>query len=240
VKLPFNIVVFCAVMSVVPLGAAPIFGIESIDLGGGPNSQAPTTLYRFNSTNGVYSGLQNVGVIARGPTQLHADALAYSSQTGLFAFELSGTQSRLVRINESTGQATTVGGFLGGDFRGAAFFGNELLVLDSAANRIVTIDAGNGTIVSSVGLTLGASNYNLGNSVDLAVNRGVVYVIEGGRTGAGAIITGNGVFGTNFFSVDVGSGLLTLLRQDLVNEPVVNQRLVGQGWHSSLAPRCFT
>ena len=157
------------------------------------------------------------------------DGLAYSSQTGLFGYELSGTQSRLVRINESNGQVTTVGGFLSGDFRGAAFFGNELLVLDSATNRILTIDVSNGAIVSSAALMRGASSYNLGNSVDLAVNNGTVYVVEGGRTGSGPITTGNGVFGTNFFSLDVSTGLLTLLYQDLINEAGVNQRLVGTG-----------
>ena len=226
---PLGVLCFLIVMSIGQLDAAPIFGIESIDSGGGPNSQAPTTLYTFDSTNGVFSGLSNIGVIRRGASELHTDGLAYSESYGLFAFELNGGRSRLIHVNTANAQATTVGAFVSGDLRGAAFSGRKLLALDSQTNRLMTVDVSTGSIRSSMHLKLGKATYNLGNSVDLAVKDGVVYIVEGGRVGSGTIVTGNGVNGTNIFSVDLNTGLLTLLKQDLVNEPLVNQRLVGHG-----------
>lgn len=216
-------------MSVGQLRAAPIFGIESVDLGGGPGSQAPTTLYKFDSTGGVYSGQTTIGAVTMGASQIHADGLAYSGSQGLFAFQLNSSgQSRLVSINENNAQATAVGSYIAGDFRGAGFMYSMLLALDSAANRLVTVDTTTGGILSSVNLTLGRNPYNIGNSVDIAVKNNVVFLIEGGRTGSGAIATGNGVNGTNFYSADLSTGALTLLAQDLVNEAGAS-RVIGHG-----------
>lgn len=212
------------------LNATPIFGIESVDQGQGVSSQAPTTLYRFDSTAGVYSGYADIGRVRYGTTNIHADGLAYSGRQGLFAFELSGGQSRLISIDTDDAQATAVGSFVAGDFRGAAFRGSVLVAIDSASNRLVTVDTATGSVLSAVNLTLGAGAYNLGNAVDVVVGAdNNVYVVEGGRSAAAAITTGNNVNGTNFFAVNFSTGAMTLLAQDLVNSAVNGGRVVATG-----------
>lgn len=213
--------------------ATPIFGIESVDNGGGPNSQAPTSLYRFDSTGGVFSGYTEIGSVRLNGSDIHVDGLAYRGGNGLFGFQLtsgtSGAQSRLLQINPNTGAATAVGTAQAGDYRGAAFLNNStILTVDAASNRLLTIDAATGAILNSVALTRNASNYNVGNSVDVTVRGNTVYLVEGGRTGSGAIATGNSVNGTNFFSVNVATGVLSLLHQDLINEAGAG-RIVGFG-----------
>jgi len=93
------------------------------------DSTTPTYLFKFDEKGGGVSGVRQVKV---GTASVDADGLAVSPSLGLYAFQLSGSSSRLLKINESTGVATSVGPFLSGrSIRGALFDrDNRLLAID--------------------------------------------------------------------------------------------------------------
>jgi len=67
------------------------------------DSTAPTYLFKFDEKGGGVSGVRQVKV---GTASVDADGLAVSPSLGLYAFQLvSGSGSRLLKINESTGAA---------------------------------------------------------------------------------------------------------------------------------------
>jgi hypothetical protein len=169
------------------------------------NSLPPTYLFSFQE-NGV--GFDDIGSVTLDGISIDADALAYSDEYGLIAFDLtkSGfatTGSSLITIDPSTAIATSGGTTLEGrDIRGAVFDQlNTLWALDSFENELLQIDPTTGLISGTpVSLILGGDSFDLSDVTDIAVDSdGFFYLADS----------------ANFYSIDVLTGALTLLSSDL-------------------------
>lgn len=195
------------------LRPATIYGIKSNNGGTVAQSVAPTELFSLRADG---TGFVDIGRVKIGNTNIDADALAFSETQGLYAFQLNHPtnstpvdSSTLINVSTATGAATVVGLPLAGrDIRAAAFDkADRLWVLDGLQNQLLQIDAASGTVIGApVPLTLNSSPFDI-NICDLA--------FEGNTA-----IVSNGQVGTQFYSLNVTSGALTLLASDTLTQPV--------------------
>lgn len=219
----FSVLVF-GVLAATTAPAAIIYGLESQDFSSGLASQAPTALFRFDTSNptGTFSRLA-VTRLAGTTTQLNVDGLAISNLGTLYGFELNSSGSTLVTINPATGRVATVTLLAGPvrDIRGAVFAFNRLYALDAANNELVVINPITGAVQSAVGVALSTSSttrYNLTNATDIAVTRnGQFIVAEGDRNtqvqggvNTGAPANAPGFNGTRFYQINPATGVMTL------------------------------
>ncbi|MBI4333382.1 MAG: hypothetical protein HY673_19120 [Chloroflexi bacterium] len=188
---------------------ATIFGVKSCI--GGPTCGVagpftPAHLFSFLE-NG--SGFTDIGTVALGGTAIDTDGLAMSPSHGLLGFHVAATGSTLISLNPITAVATAIGPVLPGrHIRGAVFdLADILRVLDTANNELLQINPNNGSIVGApVALTLGGNPFTLPVSTDIAVRaNGIFYVVS---------ITLAPSPQTDFYTLDVGTGALTLVFSD--------------------------
>lgn len=183
-------------------------GCDNIDA-----SDPPANLFSFQE-NGT--GFVDHGAITRGGTRIDVDALGMSASRNLFGYEIinDGASSRLLSIDTATAQATAVGSALAGrNVRGAAFdLQNQLWVVDSAANSILRVNHTTGAVVagSEMTLTLGGGAIDIIDGTDIAVSSDGAIRLANYNAGSGK---------PEFFTVDLGTGALTLEFTDLVGEP---------------------
>ncbi|MBN1846087.1 MAG: hypothetical protein JW810_10420 [Sedimentisphaerales bacterium] len=161
---------------------AEVWGIKSHD----PASAPPVTLFHFDEQGG---GLQTVGVIKLGGSQIDVDGLALNRAGVLYAFEveLAGTRSRLLHIDKATAAATAIGPYLAGrDIRGATFSSQgELITLDATNNQLLRIDPDTGLMLGTpVDLTDEGGPLDIANYTDIAQQADGAFLLGGsdGRT----------------------------------------------------------
>lgn len=182
-------------------------GCDNID-----SSDPPANLFSFQE-NGT--GFVDHGAITRGGTRIDVDALGMSASRNLFGYEIinDGASSRLLSIDSATAQATAVGSALAGrNVRGAVFdLQNQLWVVDSAADSILRVNHNTGAVVvgSEMTLTLGGGAIDIIDGTDIAIS----------NDGTVRLTNLNPVSGKpEFFTVDLGTGALTLEYSDLAGE----------------------
>lgn len=187
---------------------ATVFGLKSCGssppLCGGVPSAPPTELYSFTEDGSAFT---SIGSVTLGTAPIDVDALAISPVHGLLGFRLTATGSTLVRINPTTAAATAIGSEIaGGNFRGAVFdLGDTLRVLDKTTSQVLTIDPLTGAIVGTpVALTLGGSPFALSDVTDIAVRADGTFYLTSHFT----------TTGTDLYTLDAGTGALTLVFTD--------------------------
>lgn len=188
--------------------SAQIYGIKSNAPTDGRPSSAPAALFSFNENGTGFTTIGTIALVTGG--QIDADALALSRNHGLMGFWVTPNGSTLMNISTSNALATTVGSMLGGrDVRGAAFdLRDRLWAVDAASNELIRLDPATGNLIGgplSVHTTSGALDISTG--ADLAVHS------------SGAMWL---VMDRSFYTIDVATGLATLLGSDPTVSPHVN------------------
>ena len=173
-------------------------------------SQPPTHLFNFPDT-GV-GPLVDVGAVTLGGADIDADALAYSPDLGLLAYQLTDSGSQLISIDSVTAAATAIGSLQPArQMRGAAFDGSGTMwVLDAGGTGLLlmTVNPGNGNLGPAVPLTFPVGSDPYTDVVDLAFQPGVgvAYLTAGLLNGSSGI-----------FAMNLSTGALTLLYADNAN-----------------------
>jgi len=186
---------------------ATIFGVKTCGSDpqcGSVPSGAPAELFSFQEDGSLFMDL---GTVQLSGQSIDVDGLAHSPTHGLMGFELQSDGSRLIAINPTTAEATAIGPLLSSrDIRGAVFDTTGVLwALDAAADVVVQVDPLTGTLLGTpTSLAFGGTPFNLTNGSDIAVRHdGTFFVSDSSR----------------IFTLDVGSGGLTLLHTETAVEP---------------------
>ena len=185
-----------------------IYGLKSQNGGGGAVG-TPTHLFSFLPDG---SDLIDHGRIQVDGTDIFfADGLALSHVYGLVAFEReqTTTDTRLIRIDPISAAAEPLGVFTSTleGVRGAVFDRDEVLwAVDATTDELVRIDPDNWQEVSGSrqSLTLDGSAFVVNETADLAIHEdGTMYL----------------VVREDFYTVNAGTGALTLVHTDTVIDP---------------------
>jgi len=163
-----------------------------------------------------------VGDLTLNGSPVKIDALAYSPQYGLLAFQMdgdlyqyTGSNSRLVRVNPQTAQVSVIGDWLSGrTIVGAAFDASDRLwAVDTQQDQLLRIDPNSGAILQSIPITLGGNRLDLNapGATDIAFDiYGNAYICD-------TIL--QSPQGTKFYRLDMATGAATLLHTDQVEVP---------------------
>ncbi len=176
-----------------------MYGLASRAPGGSVPSSAPTYLYRFEDDSTPLASFMQIGEVKLGVSSIDADALAWSPNYGLRAFDV--VTGAMLTIDPATAAATATGSTShpNRDIRGAVFdTADNLWVADAAQNELLRIDPLNGSTLQTIGLMLPTAAFDLSTSTDIAIARdGTVFLVN-----VGAVYT-----------VDLGTGMLSLQHQ---------------------------
>jgi len=195
--------------------AALVYGLETCDpgspcssIGTGTASTPPASLFSFADDG---SGLSTIANVTVAGTPIDADGLALSATYGLLAYQVTAgateavKSSQLISINPATAVAAPIGSLLSGrNIRGAMFdLQDRLWVVDAVSDSLLQINPSTGSIVGSpTALSLGGSPFSTTSwAFDIAIN----------RSGASYLVDDNEIY-----SLNLGTGALTLLYQDTV------------------------
>jgi hypothetical protein len=187
-----------------PVPDEVVWGVKSQSPGAGP----PSHLFRFAVDGSEFVDLGPISI--GGSHDVVIDALAIDAFGTMYAFQLIGGGSRLVRIDDVTQDAvvaTVVGALLADHHvQGAVIDGNgDLIALDVAVGEILTIDLSDGSIVGTpIPMLQECSPFGAASAADLAQASDGTY-----------IVTLSIDFDLpRFYRLDRSSGRLTLLHED--------------------------
>ncbi len=143
-----------------------VYGVKTHD----PVSGPPTHLYVFAEDGSSFADL---GEIKVNGASVDVDALAIAATGELYAYQVLGPDSQLIRVDPATLIGTPIGEPLyGREIRGAVFdLPGHLWLLDSANDQILSVyeDTGQPTGILPAALTVDSAPYNLSTTCDLAV-----------------------------------------------------------------------
>jgi hypothetical protein len=151
-------------LALAPSISAEVWGVKTL----GPNSDPPSTLFRFSADGTSFTIL---GIITLEGVQVELDGLAVDAGGTLFAYVAGNASCQLITIDPTSAVATAVGAPLSGrEIRGAAFDRDGTLVgLDFISGAIVRVDPATGLpIAPDMPLTLEGERFVPPFSTDLA------------------------------------------------------------------------
>lgn len=181
-------------LALAPSISAEVWGVKTL----GPNSDPPSTLFRFSADGTSFAIL---GIITLEGVQVEVDGLAVDAGGTLFAYVAGDASCQLITIDPTSAVATAVGAPLSGrEIRGAAFDRDGTLVgLDFVSGAIVRVDPATGLpIAPDMPLSLEGEPFVPPFSTDLAI-----------------AADGRAILGVNpLYDVDLTTGALTEFHDD--------------------------
>lgn len=134
----FMMIALAAGLAAIAHGGNTIYGLKSTAAGAVP-STAPTRLFSFDGTTGVFN---NIAWVTLNGSQVNADGLACDG-ANLYGFVLESGGSRLVSIDKVTAVATSLAFYQGTSMRGATYRDGTIYALDvvpSTSWNVIEID----------------------------------------------------------------------------------------------------
>ncbi|MBK9286911.1 MAG: hypothetical protein IPN38_04320 [Flavobacteriales bacterium] len=159
-----------------PASAQTIWGTKA-RAGQPPDlSQPPTLLFHYDPWTEAHAIVDTVRLNG---IEIDMDGLAYTPAQGLVGFEHGTGGSRMIVLDTGTAVAQPLGPWLAGlEVCGACWdHGNDLLALDRNTDALLRIRGSDGTLMSSVPLTLNGAPFSL-TSGDLDLLAGQFYIHE--------------------------------------------------------------
>lgn len=196
----FGAVLLAVALTASAFGIGRVYGLKSRSIGGGGlnETQPPVHLFSFAPDG---SSFYDHGVVREFGYEIMVDGLAFSPRFGLIGFTYLGGAGwfgcEMVNINTQTCAATPGAGFLPErDIRGAAFDPfDRLWGLCYAKQKLVRLDPVSGEVLEDITMTLDGQPVSFNDGVDIAFDNDRSYVSLGNQV----------------FSVDLATGVLTLL-----------------------------
>ena len=198
-----------------PLDAQVIWATKSL-AGVPPDlSQAPTFLFRYEYSANALAFVDTVRI---GGLDIDMDGLACTPNIGLIGYQHTGSGSQMVMLDTVTAVAVPFGPFLAGmEISAACWDGaNDIMAIDRNNEDLLRIRSSDGTIISSVPITLSGTTFNVvGGDIDFIA--GSCYLHQR----------------YELFALDTLSGELTLIFEDIA---VDTDDVLGSCMANSYAP----